>query len=59
MILWLTDMHVQVPCPPKSRLAVILVCGFSWWVPVLDVFHLRLTACHSSFVLAFVRVFTR
>ena len=43
MILLLTN---EVPCPPKSRPAVILVCGSSWWVPVLDVLHLRLTACH-------------
>ena len=43
MILLLTD---EVPYLPKSRLAVILVCGSSWWVPVLDVRHLRLTACH-------------
>ena len=42
MILWLTD---EVPCLPKSRSALILVCGSSW-VPVLDVLHLRLTACH-------------
>ena len=43
MILLLTD---EVPCPPKSRTAVILVCGSSWLVPVLDVLHLRLTASH-------------
>ena len=43
MILLLTD---EVPCPPKSRSAAILVRGSSWWVPVLDVLHLRLTACH-------------
>ena len=59
MILWLTDMHVEVPFPPKSRSGVILVFGFSCWVLVLDVLHLRLTACHLSFVLAFVCVFTR
>ena len=41
MILLLTD---EVPCLPESRSAVILVCGSSWWVPVLDVLHLRLTA---------------
>ena len=43
MILLFTD---EVPYPPKSRSAVILLCGSSWWVPVLDVLHLRLTACH-------------
>ena len=47
MILWLID---EVPCPPKSRLAVIPVCGSSWLVPVLDVLHLRLTACHFFYL---------
>ena len=43
MISLLTD---EVPLPPKSRSAVILVCGSSLWVPVLDVLHFPLTACH-------------
>ena len=46
MILLLTD---EVPCPPKSISAVILVCGCYWWVPVLDVLHVRLTAWHFFF----------
>ena len=28
MILWCTNVHEEAPCPPKSRSAVILVCGF-------------------------------